>query len=462
VPAMMKLVAPVGCKAAAAPSTATARPRLPVPAQACSEARRGGAAGVSAWAWPFSCGCALAGVGLARQRWRRQRGARSAAAAAKTATKKTAPKAKAATKAKAAPAKGKQPEEALPDADGDAEVGKLKKQEKLARLRKLLKSKDSKPGDNRVFFLGETSSAAVETCSTGCLSLDVAMGGGWPKGRIVEIYGPEASGKTTLAYHAMAQVQKAGGLVAYVDVEHAIDPDYARTVGVNVDELAFNQPDSAEKALDLVEELAVEGALDLIVVDSVAALVPEEEMAKDMGESTIGLLARLMSKALRKITPVAYGNGCTIMFINQLRASINPYGPPEVTSGGNALKYYASVRVEIRAPKGGLLKRAGEEDPYGIEAKTKITKNKCAPPHKTAKFDIIFGSGISQESSILDAALAAGIVEKAGAWLQYKDLKLQGKEKFVQHVKNNPDLCSELERTVKEHLEAPKETADAA
>lgn len=286
--------------------------------------------------------------------------------------------------------------------------------------------------------------------------MDMAMGGGWPRGRIAEVYGPEASGKTTLALHAIVEAQRQGGLAAIVDVEHALDRDYARRIGVDFGRLAFAQPGSAEDALDIVESLVSKAGLDLVVVDSVAALVPEEEIEKGMGQATMGLVARLMSKAMRKLTPIASKENCTILFINQLRANIGGYGASEVTTGGNALKYYASVRVEIRAPKGNLI-NVGTEDPTGVRAKAKVTKNKCAPPHKTAEFDIMFGSGISQESSTLEAAIMCGIVDKKGAWFVYKDTKLQGRDNFAQFLKKNPDVKSELEQRVRDHCKLHSE-----
>jgi len=283
------------------------------------------------------------------------------------------------------------------------------------------------------------------------LSLDVALGiGGIPRGRIIEIYGPESSGKTTLAQHIVAECQKKGGIAAFVDAEHALDPEYARNLGVNIDELLISQPDTGEQALDITEELVRSGAVDIIVVDSVAALVPKAEIEGTMEDQQMGLQARLMSKALRKLTGVIGKTNTTVIFINQLRQKIGVmYGNPETTTGGNALKYYASVRMEIKRTE--TLKGEGED--VGNHVRVRVLKNKVAPPFRTAEFDIIFGKGISKTGNILDVAVNLNIVNKAGAWFSYNDTKLgQGREKSKEFLEANPDLLAEIERLVREKL----------
>jgi len=306
-------------------------------------------------------------------------------------------------------------------------------------------------GKGSIMKLGDKPAINVEAIPTGALALDVALGiGGVPRGRIIEIYGPESSGKTTLAQHIVAECQKKGGIAAFVDAEHALDPEYARNLGVNIDELLISQPDTGEQALDITEELVRSGAVDVVVVDSVAALVPKAEIEGSMEEQQMGLQARLMSKALRKLTGIIGKTNTTVIFINQLRQKIGVmYGNPEVTTGGNALKYYASVRLEIRRVEG--LKGDGED--IGNHVRVKVLKNKVAPPFRTAEFDIIFGKGICRVGNILDVAVNLNIVKKAGAWFSYNDEKLgQGRDKAKEVLTANPDLLAEVESLVRQKL----------
>lgn len=306
-------------------------------------------------------------------------------------------------------------------------------------------------GKGSIMKLGDKPSVNVEAIPTGSLALDLALGiGGVPRGRIIEVYGPESSGKTTLAQHIVAECQKRGGIAAYVDAEHALDPEYARNLGVDIDNLLISQPDTGEQALDITEELVRSGAVDVVVVDSVAALVPKAEIDGSMEDQQMGLQARLMSKALRKLTGVIGKTNTTVIFINQLRMKIGVmYGNPETTTGGNALKYYASVRMEIRRTEG--LKGDGEE--IGNHVRVKVLKNKVAPPFRTAEFDIIFGKGICKIGNILDVAVNLNIVNKAGAWFSYNDEKLgQGREKAKEFLAANPDLLAEVETKVREKL----------
>lgn len=306
-------------------------------------------------------------------------------------------------------------------------------------------------GKGSIMKLGDKTTVNVDAIPTGALSLDVALGiGGIPRGRIIEIYGPESSGKTTLAQHIVAECQKKGGIAAFVDAEHALDPEYAKNLGVNIDELLISQPDTGEQALDITEELVRSGAVDIIVVDSVAALVPKAEIEGTMEDQQMGLQARLMSKALRKLTGVIGKTNTTVIFINQLRQKIGVmYGNPETTTGGNALKYYASVRMEIKRTE--TLKGDGED--VGNHVRVRVLKNKVAPPFRTAEFDIIFGKGISKTGNILDVAVNLGIVNKAGAWFSYNDAKLgQGREKSKEFLDANPELLAEIERLVREKL----------
>ena len=306
-------------------------------------------------------------------------------------------------------------------------------------------------GKGAIMKLGDKPAVSVETIPTGALALDVALGvGGIPRGRIIEVYGPESSGKTTLAQHIVAECQKKGGIAAFVDAEHALDPEYARNLGVNVDELLISQPDTGEQALDITEELVRSGAVDIIVVDSVAALVPKAEIEGSMEDQQMGLQARLMSKALRKLTGIIGKTNTTVIFINQLRQKIGVmYGNPETTTGGNALKYYASVRLEIKRVEG--IKGDGED--VGNHVRVRILKNKVAPPFRTAEFDIIFGKGICKIGNILDVAVDLDIVKKAGSWFSFNDDKLgQGRDKAKEFLANNPEILDQVETLVREKL----------
>ena len=306
-------------------------------------------------------------------------------------------------------------------------------------------------GKGAIMKLGDKPAVSVETIPTGALALDVALGvGGIPRGRIIEVYGPESSGKTTLAQHIVAECQKKGGIAAFVDAEHALDPEYARNLGVNIDELLISQPDTGEQALDITEELVRSSAVDIVVVDSVAALVPKAEIDGSMEDQQMGLQARLMSKALRKLTGVIGKTNTTVIFINQLRMKIGVmYGNPETTTGGNALKYYASVRMEIKRTEGVK----GDEGDVGNHVRVRVVKNKVAPPFRTAEFDIIFGKGICKVGNILDVATNLDIVKKAGSWFSFNEEKLgQGRDKARDFLTENPDILSEVERLVREKL----------
>ena len=306
-------------------------------------------------------------------------------------------------------------------------------------------------GKGAIMKLGDKATVNVDAIPTGSLALDIALGiGGVPRGRIIEIYGPESSGKTTLAQHIVAECQKRGGIAAYVDAEHALDPEYARNLGVQVDELLLSQPDTGEQALDITEELVRSGAVDVVVVDSVAALVPKAEIEGSMEDQQMGLQARLMSKALRKLTGIIGKTSTTVIFINQLRMKIGVmYGNPETTTGGNALKYYASVRLEIRRTEG--LKGDGEE--IGNHVRVRVLKNKVAPPFRTAEFDIIFGKGICKIGNILDVAVNLNIVNKAGSWFSFKDEKLgQGRDKAKEYLTEHPEVLEEIETLVRQKL----------
>jgi recombination protein RecA len=313
-------------------------------------------------------------------------------------------------------------------------------------------------GDGSIMRLGDSRQAGIEVVPTGALSLDVALGvGGLPRGRIVEIYGPESSGKTTLAQHVAAEVQKRGGIAAIVDAEHAMDPDYARVLGVNVDELLISQPDTGEQALEITEQLVRSGAVDLVIIDSVAALVPKAEIEGEMGDSLPGLQARLMSQALRKLTAIVSKTNTIVIFINQLRQKIGVmYGNPETTTGGNALKFYASVRLDIR--KIETLKKDSVE--YGNRVKVKVVKNKVAPPFRIAEFDIIYGKGINTAGCILDMAVELEIVKKSGTWFSYKDERIgQGRDASRNYLEANPALLQEIEKRVKAELPQHKPAA---
>ncbi len=302
-------------------------------------------------------------------------------------------------------------------------------------------------GDGAIRRLGDTKTVDVELFSSGTLSLDLALGGGYPKGRIVEVYGPESSGKTTLALHAIAEIQKKGGTAAFIDAEHALDPAYARRLGVDTENLLVSQPDNGEQALDIVETLVRSSAVDLIIVDSVAALVPQAEIDGDMGDSHMGLQARLMSQALRKLTGIINKSRTTVLFINQIRMKIGVmFGNPETTTGGNALKFYASVRIDIR--RTGQIK-SGEEI-IGSRTKVKVVKNKIAPPFRVAEFDIMYNEGISRTGDILDLAVIHGVVGKSGAWFDYDDKKIgQGREATKEYLKENPKVLDEIDAKVR-------------
>ena len=306
-------------------------------------------------------------------------------------------------------------------------------------------------GKGTVMRLGDPSAqVAVETIPTGSLSLDLALGlGGVPKGRIVEIYGPESSGKTTVALHMIAEVQKRGGIAGFIDAEHALDPVYAKNIGVDIDELYISQPDSGDQALEITETMVRSGAMDIIVVDSVAALVPKQEIEGDMGDSHVGLQASLMSQALRKLTPVISKSNCVVIFINQLREKVGVmFGNPETTTGGRALKFYSSVRMDVRRIE--TLKQSGEM--VGNRTRVKIVKNKIAPPFKEAEFDIMFGKGISKEGDILDLAVKCDLVSKSGAWFAYNGDKIgQGRENAKTYLSEHPEIMEELEQNIRAH-----------
>ena len=308
-------------------------------------------------------------------------------------------------------------------------------------------------GKGSIMKLGDKPSVSVESIPTGSLDLDIALGiGGVPRGRIIESYGPESSGKTTLAQHIVAECQKKGGIAAFVDAEHALDPEYAKNIGVKIEDLLISQPDTGEQALDITEELVRSGAVDIIVVDSVAALVPKAEIDGSMEEQQMGLQARLMSKALRKLTAIVSKTNTTVIFINQLRMKIGVmFGNPETTTGGNALKYYSSVRMEIRRTE--TIK--GEHSDLGNHVKVKVVKNKVAPPFRTAEFDIMFGKGICKYGNIIDVGVKMNIVDKSGSWFSYKDSKLgQGREKAKEYLEQNPDVMNAIETEIREKLAA--------
>ncbi len=328
----------------------------------------------------------------------------------------------------------------------------MEREEKLKALDAALSQIERQYGKGAVMKLGDPSAQMnVETIPTGSLSLDIALGlGGIPKGRIVEIYGPESSGKTTVTLHMIAEVQKRGGIAGFIDAEHALDPVYARNIGVDVDNLYISQPDNGEQALEITETMVRSGAIDIIVVDSVAALVPKAEIDGDMGDSHVGLQARLMSQALRKLTAVISKSNCTVIFINQLREKVGiMFGNPETTTGGRALKFYSSVRLDVRRIES--LKQSGEVT--GNRTRVKVVKNKIAPPFKEAEFDIMFGEGISMTGDILDLAASVNIVVKSGAWYAYEGNKIgQGRENAKQYLKDNPDVCKEIENKVRVHF----------
>ena len=320
-------------------------------------------------------------------------------------------------------------------------------------------------GKGTIMRLGDATRMKVETIPTGALTLDLALGGGLPKGRVIEIYGPESSGKTTLALHAIAEAQKEGGVAAFVDAEHALDPVYAEALGVNINDLLVSQPDTGEAALEIVDQLVRSSAIDLVVIDSVAALVPRAEIEGEMGDTHVGLQARLMSQALRKITGNIGKSGCTVIFLNQLRLKIGvTYGNPETTTGGNALKFYASVRLDIRRIQ--TLKKGNDQ--FGIRAKVKVAKNKIAPPFKIAEFDIIFGEGISTLGCIVDLAEEHNILSRKGAWYSYKGENIsQGRDNAIRYLVDNPEVTTEIDQQLRQVLEidtaaAPSDTSDEA
>lgn len=323
--------------------------------------------------------------------------------------------------------------------------------DKLKALDAALAQIEKQFGKGSVMKLGDSSANMnIETVPTGSLSLDIALGlGGVPKGRIVEIYGPESSGKTTVALHMVAEVQKRGGIAGFIDAEHALDPVYARNIGVDIDNLYISQPDNGEQALEITETMVRSGAVDIIIVDSVAALVPKAEIDGDMGDSHVGLQARLMSQALRKLTGVISKSNCSVIFINQLREKVGiMFGNPETTTGGRALKFYSSIRMDVRRIE--ALKQGGEV--IGNRTRVKVVKNKVAPPFREAEFDIMFGKGISQEGDILDLAANNNIINKSGAWYAYEGAKIgQGRENAKNYLREHPEMMAEVERKVREH-----------
>ncbi len=340
------------------------------------------------------------------------------------------------------------------------------KEERLKALDAAVSQIEKAYGKGAVMKLGdEKANMNIETIPTGALSLDIALGlGGIPKGRIVEIYGPESSGKTTVALHMIAEAQKRDGIAGFIDAEHALDPVYARNIGVDIDNLYISQPDNGEQALEIAETMVRSGALDIIVIDSVAALVPKAEIDGEMGDAQVGLQARLMSKALRKLTAVISRSNCVVIFINQLREKVGVfYGNPETTTGGRALKFYSSVRLDVR--KTEILKQGGE--PIGNRVRIKVVKNKIAPPFKEAEFDIVYGKGITKEGDILDLAVKENIVDKSGAWFAYNGEKIgQGRENAKATLRANPVMLEEIENKVREHYGLPAQhiasaTADA-
>ena len=333
-------------------------------------------------------------------------------------------------------------------------------QEKLKALDVALTQIEKAYGKGAVMKLGDSgANMNIEVVPTGSLSLDIALGlGGLPKGRIIEIYGPESSGKTTVALHAVAEGQKRGGIAGFIDAEHALDPVYARNIGVDIDNLYISQPDNGEQALEITETMVRSGAIDIVIVDSVAALVPKAEIDGDMGDSHVGLQARLMSQALRKLTAAISRSNCIVIFINQLREKVGVmFGNPETTTGGRALKFYSSVRLDVRRVES--LKLAGEV--IGNHTRIKVVKNKIAPPFKEAEFDIMFGKGISKEGDVLDLAVNLNIIVKAGAWFSYNDAKIgQGRENAKIYLSQHPDIMAEVENKVRAHYNLPLKDAE--
>ncbi len=338
----------------------------------------------------------------------------------------------------------------------------MAKDDKIRALESALAQIEKQYGKGSIMKLGDTNSNMnIETVPTGSISLDIALGlGGVPKGRIMEVYGPESSGKTTVALHMVAEVQKRGGIAGFIDAEHALDPVYAKNIGVDIDNLYISQPDNGEQALEITETMVRSGAVDIIIVDSVAALVPKAEIDGEMGDSHVGLQARLMSQALRKLTAVISKSNCIVIFINQLREKVGVmFGNPETTTGGRALKFYSSIRLDVRRIES--LKQGG--DVVGNRTRIKVVKNKIAPPFKEAEFDIMFGKGISREGDVLDLAADSGIINKSGAWYAYNDAKIgQGRENAKQFLTDNPELFTEIEAKVRDKyaLKTPKNYHD--
>ena len=336
----------------------------------------------------------------------------------------------------------------------------MEKSEKQAALESALTQIEKAYGKGSVMKLGEGNTHMfVETIPTGSLGLDIALGvGGIPKGRIIEVYGPESSGKTTVALHMVAEAQKLGGIAAFIDAEHALDPTYAEKIGVNINELYVSQPDNGEQALEITETMVRSGAIDIIIVDSVAALVPKGEIEGDMGDSHMGLQARLMSQGLRKLTGIVSKSNCIVIFINQLRDKIGVmFGSPETTTGGRALKFYASVRLDVR--KVEQIKQGG--DIIGTKTRIKVVKNKVAPPFKEAEFDIMYGLGISKSGEILDLAVASDVIDKGGAWYSYEGNKIgQGRENAKKFLMDNPEICKKIEEQVRETFKTTSENDD--
>ena len=326
--------------------------------------------------------------------------------------------------------------------------------DKLKAIENAMSQIEKQFGKGSVMKLGENSSLNIEAISTGCLDLDIALGvGGVPKGRIIEIYGPESSGKTTVALHIAAEAQKRGGAVAFIDAEHALDPSYARNLGVDTENLIVSQPDTGEQGLEIAEALVRSGAIDVLVVDSVAALVPRAEIDGEMGDSHVGLQARLMSQALRKLTGTIQKTGCVAIFINQLREKVGVmFGNPETTTGGRALKFYASIRLDVR--RIDSIKQG--ESIVGNRTRVKVMKNKVAPPFKQAEFDIMYNEGISRTGNIVDVGVKEGIVQKSGAWFSYGDIRLgQGRENAKQYLKDNPEVALDIENQIRSKYELP-------
>ena len=345
---------------------------------------------------------------------------------------------------------------------GDKIMAKNDKNDKLDALESAISHIEKQYGKGAIMKLGDSQrDMNVETIPTGSLSLDIALGvGGIPRGRIVEVYGPESSGKTTVALHMVAEVQKRGGIAGFIDAEHALDPVYAKNIGVDIDNLYISQPDSGEQALEITETMVRSGAVDIIIVDSVAALVPKAEIEGEMGDSHVGLQARLMSQALRKLTSIISKSNCIVIFINQLREKVGVmFGSPETTTGGRALKFYSSIRLDVRRMES--LKQGGEI--IGNHTRIKVVKNKVAPPFKEAEFDIMFGKGISKEGDILDLAAQINVVNKSGAWYAYNGEKIgQGRENSKNYLKENPAICDEIEQKVRDFYQLDGSTEDEA